>query len=91
MSQEQKWALVTGVNEGGMGDAHVHSFLERNVNVVATSLDLGLLNYLQTYELKSAASLQLVELDVTNAESIAAAVEKVERVTGGRLDFLMSK
>lgn len=90
--KSSKWALVTGVSAGGMGDAEVDAFLRRGVNVIATAVNIGLLDYLRSDEIeKYGASLAHVELDVTNPESIKAAVGRVEIITGGKLDFLMSE
>ena len=86
----RKWALVTGVSEHGMGEGEVFAFLERGVNVIATSLDLKLLEYLKNDVEKYGASLVHQELDVTSPRSIARAVDRLRHVTGGRLDFLMS-
>ncbi|KAF2094150.1 putative short-chain dehydrogenase/reductase [Rhizodiscina lignyota] len=85
-----KWALVTGVSAGGMGDAEVDAFLKRKVNVIATAVDIKLLDYLHGDDEKYGASLVHVELDVTSAESIAAAVQQVEKITDGKLDFLIN-
>lgn len=84
-----KWALVTGVSPGGMGEGEVQAFLNRGINVFATAVDLGLLSYLESKN-ETRASVICLELDVTSPQSIALAVQEVEKVTGGRLDFLMS-
>lgn len=86
----QKWALVTGVSQGGMGEGEVFAFLERGVHVIATSLDLKLLEYLKDNGEKYGASLIHQELDVTSPQSIAEAVDRLRDITGGRLDYLMS-
>lgn len=86
----RKWALVTGVSANGMGEGEVFAFLERGVNVIATSLDLKLLEYLKTDVEKYGASLVHQQLDVTSPQSIATAVDRLRHVTGGRLDYLLS-
>ena len=87
----RKWALVTGVSQHGMGEGEVFAFLERGVNVVATSPDLQLLEFLKDSKIeKHGASLVHQELDVTSPQSIAKAVDRLRHVIGGRLDFLMS-
>lgn len=76
-----------------MGDGEVHAFLARGVNVIATSLDLKLLEYLKGAEErygKFGASLVHQELDVTSPGSIAKAADRLRHVTGGRLDYLIS-
>ena len=85
-----KWALVTGVSPGGMGEGHVNAFLKRGINVVLTTIDLGLLENLRLVDGKYGAYTVRLELDVASAESIANAVERVHTITAGRLDFLMS-
>jgi NAD(P)-dependent dehydrogenase (short-subunit alcohol dehydrogenase family) len=86
MASQTRWALITGVSEGGLGDALTTAFLARGVSVIASSLDLKLLEYLP----KEAGKLQYVQLDVASTESISAAVKQVEAITGGRLDFLVN-
>ena len=73
-----------------MGEGEVFAFLERGVNVVATSLDLQQLEYLKNRSEKYDAALVHQELDVTSSRSIAKAVDRLRHVTGGRLDFLIS-
>jgi 1-acylglycerone phosphate reductase len=84
---------VTGVSENGMGEGEVVAFLENGVSVIATSIDLKLIEYLKEkapkYE-KHGASIVRHQLDVTSPQSIAAAVDRLRHITGGRLDFLMS-
>lgn len=86
---QPKWALITGVNDGGMGDAELQQLLKRGINVVATALELSMLDYLKE-RTTSTASIACVELNVTSPPSIAAAVEEVSKITGGRLDYLFS-
>lgn len=86
MASQTRWALITGVSEGGLGDALTTEFLARGVSVIASSLDLKLLEYLP----KDAGKLEHVQLDVASTESISAAVKQVEAITGGRLDFLVN-
>ena len=89
----RKWALVTGVSHNGMGEGEVFAFLEKGVNVIATSVDAKLLDYLSGVEEdfeKYGAALVRQELDVTSPESIARALDRLRHITGGRLDYLMS-
>ena len=85
-----QWALITGVSAGGMGEGHVKAFLERGISVFATAIDIKLLEDIKFSNGKNQASTIFLELDVTNQESINAAVKQVESITAGRLDFLMS-
>ncbi|KAK3717848.1 hypothetical protein LTR37_005620 [Vermiconidia calcicola] len=73
-----------------MGEGHVNAFLKRGINVVLTTIDLGLLENLKLVDGKDGAYTVRLELDVASAESIASAVERVHTITAGRLDFLMS-
>lgn len=76
-----------------MGEGEVFAFLERGVNVIATSIDVKLLEYLKGEEVrfeKYGAALVRQELDVTSPESITRAVDRLRHITGGRLDYLMS-
>lgn len=86
MSSQPRWALITGVSEGGIGDALTTQFLARGVSVIASSLNLKLLDYLP----KEPRRLEHVQLDVTSADSISVAVKQVEAITGGKLDFLVN-
>ena len=74
-----------------MGDGHMRAFLNRGVNVIATAMDVELLSYLERDDDKYGASLAHVQLDVASDESIKQAVEEIGAITGGRLDWLMSK
>lgn len=85
-----KWALVTGVSPGGMGEGEVNALLSRGVSVFATAVDLKLLKDIRIEKGADSASMVRLELDVTSPQSIAAAVEKVESMTVGKLDFLIS-
>lgn len=86
MSSQTRWVLITGVSEGGLGDALTTEFLERGISVIASSPDLKLLSYLPTEPKR----LQHVQLDVTSSSSITSAVKHVETITGGKLDFLVN-
>lgn len=90
MTSKRKWALITGVSEGGIGDALMSELLRNGINVIATALKLELLNYLidQYYPQDSHAA--KVQLDVTSSASIADAVSEVERLTSGKLDYLFN-
>ena len=83
--------LLTHHSVGGMGEGHLNAFLSRGINVIATSIDMGLLENLTTNEGKDGAYVVRFELDVTSPESIESAVERVARITDSRLDFLLSK
>jgi NADP-dependent 3-hydroxy acid dehydrogenase YdfG len=86
----RQWALVTGVSVGGMGEGEVNAFLKRGVCVIATTIDLKLLEDCQFDSGKDGAYAVNLALDVTSSKSIAAAVKSVSSTTGGKLNFLMS-
>jgi 1-acylglycerone phosphate reductase len=83
---DNRWALITGVSQGGLGDALTQQFLARGVSVVATSISLDLLSYLP----QDQPRLKLLQLDVTSTSSISTAVSQVNELTKGRLDFLVN-
>ena len=87
----QRWALITGVGAGSMGEGHLNAFLRRGISVIATSIDMKFMESLEVGEGKNGAYVVKLVLDVTSPESIADAVERTSKVTGGRLDWLMSK
>jgi 1-acylglycerone phosphate reductase len=81
----RRWALVTGVSEGGLGDALTTELLKHDFNIIATALKLDLLSYFPQSD-----CLVRLELDVTSAASIAAAVKEVAAVTNGTLHLLVN-
>lgn len=87
MASKSKWALITGVSEGGLGDALTQELLKHEVNVIATGLKLEHLDYLST---SGTAKLVHLELDVSSPTSIASAVESVQKITGDGLDILVN-
>lgn len=87
LQSPEKWALITGVSEGGLGDALSTELLKHSINVIATALDMKSLDYLKT---TGQARVERLQLDVTSTPSIASAVIETERITGGRLDLLIS-
>lgn len=87
-STHEKWALITGVSEGGLGDALTTELLSHGVNVIATALELQSLDYLVA---SGQARVEKLQLDVTSTSSIQSVMTETERITGGRLDLLISK
>ncbi len=80
----QKTALITGCSKGGIGDALVHAFHRRGVRVFSTARNLSKVQH------HKALGIETIELDVTDSESINKAVKEVEKLTGGKLDFLVN-
>jgi 1-acylglycerone phosphate reductase len=87
---DPKWALITGVSAGGMGEGYVKALLDRNINIIATAIDLQLLDNLQVETSEKVSQVVPLQLNVTSAESISAAVDRVREVTNGKLHFLFS-
>lgn len=79
-----KYALVTGCSEGGIGDFLAQEFHRNGVHVFATARTLSKIQHL------GALGLITIQLDVTSPKSIEKAVVEVEKVTGGKLDFLVN-
>lgn len=83
----KKSVLITGCSAGGFGPALAEAFRQAGCQVFATARDptkvkLGS----QTGE----ANIEVLPLDVTSADSIAACVAQVCKKTGGRLDVLVN-
>ncbi|RAL63921.1 hypothetical protein DID88_003109 [Monilinia fructigena] len=80
----QKTVLITGCSEGGIGDALARSFHCKGLRVFATARNILKIEHLKKL------GLDTLPLDVTDATSIKAAVERVKLETGGTLDFLVN-
>lgn len=87
---EPRWALITGVSAGGMGEGHANALLERGINVIATAIDMQLLDSLQVRTNSNGAALIRLQLDVTSQDSINSAVEEVKQTTNGKLHWLFN-
>jgi short-subunit dehydrogenase len=87
MTGTNKWALITGVSAGGLGDALAKELLSNNINVIITGLQLSHLDYF-THTANS--HVERLQLDVTSTTSISAAVQAVTELTGSRLDILVN-
>ncbi|KAH8900641.1 short-chain dehydrogenase/reductase [Thozetella sp. PMI_491] len=79
-----KTVLITGCSRGGIGDALAREFRKRGLNVFATARSAS-----KMAELKE-LGIDTLEMDVLCADSIAAAVDTVRKVTDGRLDILVN-
>ncbi|PYH48053.1 SDR family oxidoreductase [Aspergillus saccharolyticus JOP 1030-1] len=78
-------ALITGCSAQGIGSALALAFHARGFHVFATARSLAKMSHLADLP-----HLTLLELDVTSAAQIAAAVETVQSQTGGRLNYLVN-
>ncbi|KAI7082026.1 hypothetical protein KC356_g8694 [Hortaea werneckii] len=91
MAENEKWALITGVSQGGLGDALTTELLARNINVIATNIRMEDMDYLSsTPSPTQEAKLEKLQLDVTDPKSIATARDATAKLTGGKLDFLFN-
>ncbi|KAF7589382.1 hypothetical protein BBP40_004325 [Aspergillus hancockii] len=80
----QKTVLITGCSEGGIGDALAKSFHKRGFRVFASARNLAKVQHLKDMVL------DILQLDVTDEDSIRQAVLTVKAATGGHLDFLVN-
>lgn len=80
----QKTVLITGCSEGGIGDALAKTFHKKGFRVFASARNTAKVQHLMDM------GLEIVQLDVTDEESIKKAVSTVKAATGGYLDFLVN-
>ncbi|KAM5361092.1 hypothetical protein ACJZ2D_013303 [Fusarium nematophilum] len=80
-----KSVLITGCSAGGIGNAFARAFASRGINVFATARDAARME-----DLAGLPNINLITLDVTSSDQIAAAVRKVSEITGGTLDYLIN-
>ncbi|KAH7033601.1 uncharacterized protein B0I36DRAFT_321739 [Microdochium trichocladiopsis] len=80
----QKTVLVTGCTPGGIGYALCIEYQKRGLFVIPTARKPDVLHDL------AAKGMRTVVLDVTKADSIAAAHKEVAAITGGKLDILVN-
>lgn len=80
----QKTVLITGCSQGGIGDALAKSFYKKGFRVFASARNTAKVQHLKDM------GLDIVQLDVTDEESIKQAVSTVKAATGGYLDFLVN-
>ncbi|KAI6795564.1 hypothetical protein KC332_g16666 [Hortaea werneckii] len=91
MEGKEKWALITGVSQGGLGNALTSKLRARNINVIATNIRMADMESLSSTPSSSQdARLEKLQLDVTDPESIATARDATAKLTGGKLDFLFN-
>ncbi|CAI7642842.1 unnamed protein product [Penicillium pancosmium] len=80
----QKTVLITGCSEGGIGDALAKTFHKKGLRVFASARNIAKVQHLKDM------GLDILQLDVTDEESIKQAVSTVKAATGGYLDFLVN-
>lgn len=77
--------LITGCSEGGIGSALAVAFQKCNLRVFATARNPSKMAHLLTLP-----NITLLPLEPTSAASVRAAVEQVQKETGGTLDYLVN-
>jgi NAD(P)-dependent dehydrogenase (short-subunit alcohol dehydrogenase family) len=73
-----------------MGEAAATAFLQRGVNVIATSLEAEKVEFVRPEPSSSNGFLVRMNLDVTSEKSVLAALDQVYQLTDGRLDWLLN-
>lgn len=86
MASGRKSVLITGCSEGGIGGGLADAFHEKGYHVFATARTPSKISQ----PLAKSPNVTVLSLDVLSSESIAAAVESVTQVTGGKLDVLVN-
>ncbi|KIX02150.1 uncharacterized protein Z518_08089 [Rhinocladiella mackenziei CBS 650.93] len=86
MAPGLKSVLITGCSAGGIGGGLAEAFHEKGYHVFATARTPSKISQ----SLAEAPNVTVLTLDVLSSELIAAAVESVTKVTGGKLDVLVN-
>ncbi|KAG4422311.1 hypothetical protein IFR04_004577 [Cadophora malorum] len=86
MPTSRKTVLITGCSAGGIGAGLAEVFHEKGYHVFATLRNPSNL----PESLSQAPDVTVLTLDVLSSSSIAAAVDSVTKVTGGKLDVLLN-
>ena len=86
MSLTRKTVLITGCSAGGIGAGLAEAFHEKGYHVFATARTTSKISS----ALAKSPNVTILALDVLSSEAIAAAVETVTQVTGGKLDVLVN-
>lgn len=81
----KKTVLITGCSAGGLGYALVKAFQEAKYHVFATAR-----NPVTIGSFAFEVDIEILQLDVTSQESIAACLTEVRKKTDGRLDILVN-
>jgi 1-acylglycerone phosphate reductase len=83
-SPPRKTVLITGCSAGGIGSALAEAFHAQGLRVFATARDLSKVANLK------ALGMDVLNLDIEDEASLAAAVKKITATTGGTLDILVN-
>ena len=79
-----KTVLITGCNPGGIGNSLAREFHAHGLHVFATARQTSSIADL------AAIGIETISLEVTDAQSIAAARDTISEKTGGKLDYLVN-
>lgn len=82
---QKKTVLITGCSTGGIGWAMAKIFHERGFYVFATARDPS-----KAADLSKLGDVEVLELDVTDQQTILRSRDTVAKRTGGRLDVLVN-
>src|SRR6195952_1373824 len=78
--------LITGCSNGGIGSALTVSLSKHpDVHIYASARNIDKMS-----DLASLPNVTLLSLDVTSPPSIDAAFDKIQKTTGGKLDYLVN-
>lgn len=83
--QPRASVLITGCSKGSIGHAFASRFQQEGLIVLASARTISKIGDLATL-----LQVTVIALDVTNDDSIRAAVAVVETITGGRLNYLVN-
>lgn len=78
--------MITGCSAGGIGEALAEEFHSRGLRVFATARNVSSVQSLKTRW----PDIEILELDVTNPDSILSAKSRITELTSGRLDILVN-
>lgn len=81
----KKTVLITGCSDGGIGAAMTKAFVDQGYHVFAT-----LRNTSKAASLAQMANVEILQLEVTSADSIEQCVLEVQKRTDGTLDILVN-
>ncbi|KAJ8122118.1 hypothetical protein O1611_g9927 [Lasiodiplodia mahajangana] len=81
----KKSVLITGCSDGGIGSELAKQFAAKGYQVFATVRTPS-----KAASLESVSGVEVLQLEVTSKESIAACAAEVDRRTGGTLDVLIN-
>jgi NAD(P)-dependent dehydrogenase (short-subunit alcohol dehydrogenase family) len=80
------YILITGVSQGGLGDALTTELLKRpDIHILASGLDIAHLAHLPSND-----RISTLQLDVTSPTSISSAAATVTAITNGHLHYLIT-